>query len=98
MGKISIVGRRKNKAFEPGQGQRPESGSHLLPGQELIEILSSVLNQSSKCVGKESHKMEASAAGISESVSINLIPEQYDLVKSNGHVKYFLNGDATGVS
>jgi excisionase family DNA binding protein len=42
--------------------------------------------------------LEASAKDINEAISINLTPEQYNLVKSNRYVKYFLNGDSNGVS
>ena len=98
MEKISIVRRRKDGVFEFDREQRPEIGSKLLHGQELIEIPSSVLTQSSKYARKESHTLEASAKDINEAISINLTPEQYNLVKSNRYVKYFLNGDATGVS
>jgi excisionase family DNA binding protein len=100
MGKISIVRRRRNGAFEPRGQQQPEIGSQLLHGQELIEIPSSVLNQSPspRRVREESHTLEVPVADINDAISINLTPEQYDLVKSNSYVKYFLNGDATGVS
>lgn len=98
MGKISIVRRRRNGAFEPRGQQQPEIGSQLLHGQELIEIPSSVLNQSPRRVREESHTLEVPVADINDAISINLTPEQYDLVKSNRYVKYFLNGDATGVS
>jgi excisionase family DNA binding protein len=47
---------------------------------------------------EESHSLEESDKDVSEAISINLTPEQYDLVKSNRYVKYFLNGDSTGVS
>ncbi len=98
MEKISIVRRRKDGVSEPDREQLPEIGSQLLHEQELIEIPSSMLNQRSKYVRKESHTLEAPAKDINESISINLTPEQYNLVKSNRYVKYFLNGDATGVS
>ena len=98
MEKISIVRRRRNEAFEPRGQQQPEIRSHLLHGRELIEIPSSVLNQSPRCAREESHSFEESDKDINEAISINLTPEQYDLVKSNRYVKYFLNGDSTGVS
>lgn len=98
MEKISIVRRRKDGVFEPDREQRPGIGSQLLHGQELLEIPSSVLNQSSEYVREESHTLEAASKDINESISINLAPDQYNLVKSNRYVKYFLNGDATGVS
>jgi len=97
MEKISIVRRRRNGAFEPRAQQQPEIRSHLLRRRELIEIPSSVLNES-RCAREESHSLEESEKDINEAISINLTPEQYDLVKSNRYVKYFLNGDSTGVS
>ena len=97
MEKISIVRRRRNGAFEPRE-QQSQSGSQLLHGQELIEIPSTVLNQSPRRVREESDSLEESDKDINEAISINLTPEQYDLVKSNRYVKYFLNGDSTGVS
>jgi excisionase family DNA binding protein len=98
MEKISIVRRRKEGTFKPGGEQHPGIRSHSLHGQELIEIPSSVLNQTPKYVRKESHTLGAPVADINDAISINLTPEQYYLVKSNRYVKYFLNGDATGVS
>jgi excisionase family DNA binding protein len=98
MEKISIVRRRRNGAFEPRGQQQSGIGIKLLQGQELIEIPSSVLNQTPKYVREESHSLEESDKDINEAISINLTPEQYDLVKSNRYVKYFLNGDSTGVS
>ncbi len=35
---------------------------------------------------------------INETISINLTPEQYELVKSSQYIKYLLNGDSSGVS
>lgn len=96
MEKISIVRRRKNETFESTGEQRP--GSHLRYDRELIEIPSTLLNQGSKGMGKEFHRLEAPPQDINESISINLTPDQYDLVKSNRYVNYFLNGEATGVS
>jgi excisionase family DNA binding protein len=96
MEKISIVRRRRNGVFEPRVQQQPEMDSQLLQGQELIEIPSSLLNESPTC--EESHGLEQSDKNINEAISVNLTPEQYDLVKSNRYVKYFLNGDSTGVS
>jgi excisionase family DNA binding protein len=97
MEKISIVRRRRNGAFEPRAQQQPEIRSQLLYRRELIEIPSSVLNES-RCAREESRSLEESEKNINEAISINLTPEQYDLVKSNRYVKYFLNGDSTGVS
>jgi len=98
MEKISIVRRRRNGALEPRGQQQSEIRSQLLHGQELIEIPSNVLNQSPRCVREESHSLEESDKYINEAISINLTPEQYDLVKANRYVKYFVNGDSTGVS
>ena len=98
MGKISIVRRRRSETFQLRGQQQPEIGSHLLHGQELIEIPSAVLNQSPMLVREESHGLEESDKDVNEAISVNLTPEQYDLVKSNRYVKYFLNGDSTGVS
>jgi excisionase family DNA binding protein len=98
MEKISIVRRRKDGAFEPCGEQHPGIGSHLLHRQELIEIPSNVLNQDCKYMMKETHTPEAPVPDINDAISVNLTPEQYDLVKSNRYVKYFLNGDTNGVS
>ena len=97
MEKISIVRRRKECAFELGAERRLRMGPHSLHGQELIEIPSNMLNQDFKYM-KETHNPEAPVPDINDAISVNLTPEQYDLIKSNRYVKYFLNGDTTGVS
>ena len=66
--------------------------------QELIDIPSNMLNQDFKYMKKETHDSEAPVPDINDAISVNLTPEQYDLIKSNRYVKYFLNGDTTGVS
>jgi excisionase family DNA binding protein len=98
MEKISIVRRRRNGIFEHRGQHQPEIGSQMLYGQELIEIPSRVLNESPKCESGESQGLEEPDTDINEAISVNLTPDQYDLVKSNRYVKYFLNGDSTGVS
>jgi|SRR5271157_2041932 len=98
MEKISIVRRRRSETFQPRGQQQPEIGSHLLHRQELIEIPSTMLNQSPGCAREESQSLGEPDKDINEAISVNLTPEQYDLVKSNRYVKYFLNGDSTGVS
>ncbi|HET6460853.1 MAG TPA: helix-turn-helix domain-containing protein [Syntrophales bacterium] len=96
MEKISIVRRRKNDSSETNEEKQGE-GSRLYHNRELMEIPASVLSQG-KLIEKKSRSVETSGTDIDESISINLTQEQYDLVKSNRYVKYFLNGDGTGVS
>ena len=98
MEKFSIVRRRKDVSFEPDGEQHHRIGSNSLHEKELIKMPSIVLNQTPKYVRKESHTLETTTTDINDAISINLTPEQYDLVKSNRYVKYFLNGDGTGVS
>ncbi len=96
MEKISIVRRRKDGAFKLGGERHSGIDSHSLHGQELIEIPASVLSQTLKYMRKQSRTLEVPVANINDAISINLTPEQYDLVKSNRYVKYFLNGDNNG--
>ena len=98
MEKISIVRRRRNEDFEPRGQRQSDIDSQLLHGRELIEISSGVLKQSPKSAKEEPHGLGESDKNIDEAISVNLTPEQYDLVKSNRYVNYFLNGDSTGVS
>ena len=98
MEKISIVRRRKDSAFEPGPQQHLRMGPHSLHAQDLIEIPSNMLNQDFKYTMKQTYNPEAPIPDINDAISVNLTPEQYDLIKSNRYVKYFLNGDTTGVS
>jgi excisionase family DNA binding protein len=98
MEKFSIVRRRKDVSFKPDGEQHRRIGSNSLHEKELIKMPSIVLNQTPKYVRKESHTLETTTTDINDAISINLTPEQYDLVKSNRYVKYFLNGDGTGVS
>jgi excisionase family DNA binding protein len=92
MEKISIVKRRK-KGFP-----EPDIGTQLISEQELTVIPSNALKQSPSNVKKESVTPEYSDGNINETISINLTPEQYDLVKSSEYVKYFLDGESSGVS
>ena len=80
------------------QNKTLELSSHPLHAQELIEIPSNMLNQDFKHMKKQTHNPEAFVPDINDAISVNLTPEQYDLIKSNRYVKYFLNGDTTGVS
>jgi excisionase family DNA binding protein len=98
MEKISIVRRRKDGAFKLEGERHSGIDSHSLHGQELIEIPASVLSQTLKYMRKQSRTLEVPVANINDAISIDLTPEQYDLVKSNRYVKYFLDGDKTGVS
>ncbi|MGZ3592698.1 MAG: helix-turn-helix domain-containing protein [Syntrophales bacterium] len=98
MEKISIVRRRRNEDFEPREQRQSDADSQLLHGRELIEIPSGVLNQNPKSAKEEPHRLGESDKDINEAISVNLTPEQFDLVKSNRYVNYFLNGDSTGVS
>ena len=98
MEKISIVRRRRDSAFEPGPQQHFAMGPHSLHARDLIEIPSDMLNQDFKHMKKETHSPETPVPDINDAISVNLTPEQYDLIKSNRYVKYFLNGDTTGVS
>jgi excisionase family DNA binding protein len=97
---FSIARRQKNLSFRPQGEQHIRIGSNSLREKELFKIPSSVLNQTPKYQRKESHtnSMETTITDINDSLSVNLTPEQYDLVKSNRYVKYFLKGDGTGVS
>ena len=98
MEKISIVRRRKDVAFEPGSQQDLRMHPHSFHAEDLIEIPSNMLNQDFKHMKKQTHNPEAFVPDINDAISVNLTPEQYDLIKSNRYVKYFLNGDTTGVS
>ena len=92
MEKISIVKRRKKSPLEP------DIDTHVLSEQELTVIPSNVLKQSPRDVEKESVTLDESDGNINETISINLTPDQYDLVKSSQYVKYFLDGESSGVS
>jgi len=98
MEKISIATRRRNGVFEPRGQRQSDIGSQFSLGPELIEIPFGLLNQRPKYTREELHRLEGSDKDIDEAISINLTPEQYDLIKSNRYVNYFLNGDSTGVS
>jgi len=98
MEKFSIVKRRKKGSLGPFGERPPKIGIQTLSEHELIEIPSSVLKRSSNNVEEETFALDESDEEINETISINLTPEQYDLVKSSRYVKYFLNGDSSGVS
>jgi excisionase family DNA binding protein len=99
MEKISIVKRRKKGALEPGGEEHFQIiGTQGLQEQDLIEIPSSALKQSPGNVEKETLTLEESGGDINETISIDLTPEQYGLVKSSQYIKYFLEGESSGVS
>ena len=77
-------------------GRPYENGIQVLPESELIEIPSTMLRNSSNNIEKEAATLDES--NIDETISIDLTPDQYELVKSSRYVKYFLNGDSSGVS
>ncbi|HVO65869.1 MAG TPA: helix-turn-helix domain-containing protein [Syntrophales bacterium] len=96
MKKFSIVKRRKEEALEPFDGQASGIGTQALPERELFEVPSNVLKGIPNNMGKETYtEMDED---IDETISIDLTPDQYELVKSSRYVKYFLNGDSSGVS
>jgi len=94
MEKISIVKRRKKSTQEPGKDQPLEDSARLFQSQELTEIPAHVLRRfpTKEDASEESEEADAHA------VSINLTPEQYNLVKASQYVKYFLDGKSSGVS
>jgi excisionase family DNA binding protein len=99
MEKISIVKRRRKGALEPGGEENFQIiGTQGLQEQDLIEIPSSALKQSPGNVEKETLTLAESGGDINETISINLTPEQYGLVKSSQYVQYFLDGESSGVS
>jgi excisionase family DNA binding protein len=100
MEKFSIVKRRKKGALEPGGEEHFQIiGTQGLQEQDLIEIPSSALmKQSPGNVEKETLTLAESGGDINETISINLTPEQYELVKSSQYIKYFLDGESSGVS
>ena len=98
MKKFSIVKRRREEALEPFGGRPSGTAMQVLPERELIEIPSSVLKTSSNNMEKETYTLDESDEDIDETISIDLTPDQYELVKSSRYVKYFLNGDSSGVS
>lgn len=97
MEKISIVKRRKKGSLEPDKEQTTDIYSQTLPPEDFTEIPASVLGQSETYPDRDSAK-EESTTDTGRTVSVNLTPEQYNFVKSNQYVKYFLNGDSSGVS
>lgn len=88
MEKISIVKRRKKITQGLGKDQPPGEGARSVQSQELTEVPVETLNKLSAVDYGEENK----------TVSIHLTPEQYDLVKSSQYVKYFLEGESSGVS
>lgn len=97
MDKISIVKRRKKEFWEPEREHSPGVDTEV-GEDELTEMPTSVLHLSSGNTDKGIITPHAPEKNINETISINLTPEQYDLVKSSQYVKYFLNGEASGVS
>ena len=97
MKKFLIV-KRREKAVPELFGGRPSGiGAQLLPEGELFEIPSRLLKRSFDNV-ERAHALDESDEAIDETISIDLTPEQYEIVKSSRYVEYFLNGDASGVS
>lgn len=98
MEKFSIVRRRREGTSNPDEKQQYIIGSHSLHEKELIKISSAMLNRTPKYAWKESYALESPLSPTNDVISINLTPEQCDLLKSSRYVEYFLDGDATGVS
>jgi len=98
MEKISIVKRRKKGQLEPDRERTLGLEGQKLPLQELTEIPTRLLKQSEGSVNECGASVEECPADSSQSISIKLTPEQYDLVKSSQYVNYFLNGESSGVS
>jgi excisionase family DNA binding protein len=94
MEKISIVKRRERNAGELYKGQPFQTDTQGFQPQELTEVPSQLLKENAiyRNVTTFTEKNE------SQDISINLNPEQYNLVKSSQYVKYFLNGESSGVS
>ena len=97
MKKFLIVKRREKEAPEPFGGRPSGIGAQILPERELMEIPSRLLKKSSDNM-ERTNTFDESDKDIDETISIDLTPEQYEVVKSSRYVKYFLNGDASGVS
>jgi excisionase family DNA binding protein len=98
MEKISIVRRRKAGAKEPENGQAPDGSLKLPPSEEPVEIPASILRQDTARTDREIRVPETSPGNKEEELSVKLTPEQYSLVESSQYVKYFLDGEAKGVS
>ena len=97
MEKISIVKRRKKEFWEPEREQSPGIDMEV-EEHELTEMPTRELQLSSSNTDKGMPTPDAPEKNSDETISINLTPEQYDLVKSSQYVKYFLKGEASGVS
>ncbi|MCX5842996.1 MAG: helix-turn-helix domain-containing protein [Deltaproteobacteria bacterium] len=96
MEKISIVKRRKKEFWETARELSP--GNHRdMEEHELSEVPTSMLQRSAS-KAEEGMPTPQYEKYIDETISINLTPEQYDLVKSSQYVKYFLKGEANGVT
>jgi excisionase family DNA binding protein len=95
MEKISIVTRRKKGHPENGKEQCLGTEGQTL--QELTEIPSHLLKQDTGGLKEEVSEVEEFPSD-SESISIKLTPEQYNLVKSSQYVNCFLDGESSGVS
>jgi len=96
MEKISIVKRRKKEFWETERELSPEIRRDM-EEHELSEVPTSMLQRSAGSA-EEGVPVPQYEKNIDETISINLTPEQYDLVKSSQYVKYFLKGEANGVS
>jgi len=64
----------------------------------LTEIPTHILRQSASNVGEETSTLGGFSEDSEGAISVKLTPEQYNLVKSSQYIKYFLNGEANGVS
>jgi excisionase family DNA binding protein len=98
MEKISIVRRRKAGAKETENGQAPDGILKLPPPEEPVEIPASILRQDTARTDRGIRVPEISPGNKEEEMSVKLTPEQYSLVESSQYVKYFLDGEAKGVS
>jgi excisionase family DNA binding protein len=98
MEKISIVRRRKVGMKETENGQA-SGGSLTLPSsEEPVEIPASILRQNTGRTDRTRGVPDVSFGNKEEELSVKLSPEQYRLVESSQYVKYFLDGEAKGVS
>lgn len=91
MERFSIAGRRKDCTLV----KQDRIDSHSIYEKESIKVSSDTLNETCNYARKEPYTPESPIAEIDDAISINLTPEQRDLLKSNHYVKYYLDGDAT---
>jgi excisionase family DNA binding protein len=96
MEKISIVKRRKRGQAERDKLQSIGSEIQTFPCQELTEIPARLLKENQDVQNVDGVSQEEKPSD--PTTSIQLTPEQYNLVKSSQFVHYFLDGESSGVS